>query len=57
MGANFMLESGNGCGVYILSIDPSKLPYTVDREIFVVKIIRILNFRVKNISPPDGSAM
>ena len=30
---------------------------TVDWEIFVVKIIRVLNFRVKNISPPDGSAM
>ena len=31
--------------------------YTVDREIFVVKVIHILNFCVKNISPPDGSAM
>ena len=30
---------------------------TVDRVIFVVKIIRFLNFRVKNISPPDGSAI
>ena len=29
----------------------------VDREIFVIKIIRILNFCVKNISPPDGSSM
>ena len=30
---------------------------TVDWEIFAVKIIRILNFCVKNISPPDGFAM
>ena len=30
---------------------------TVDQEIFAVKIIRVLNFRVKNISPPNGSAM
>ena len=28
---------------------------TVDREVFAVKIIRVLNFCVKNISPPDGS--
>ena len=34
----------------------SKL-YTVDREIFTVKIIRDLNFRIKNVSSLDGSAM
>ena len=28
--------------------------YAVDREIFAVKIIGVLNFRVKNISLPDG---
>ena len=32
-------------------------PYTVDREIFVVKIIHVLNFHVKNISLPNGSTM
>ena len=31
--------------------------HTVDREIFALKIIRPLNFRVKNISSFDGSAM
>ena len=31
--------------------------YTADREIFAVKIIRVLNFRVKDISLLDGSAM
>ena len=31
--------------------------YTVNQEIFAVKIIRVLNFRVKNISALDGSAM
>ena len=30
---------------------------TVDREIFAVKIIRVLNFCFKNNSPPDGSTM
>ena len=30
---------------------------TIDREIFAVKIICVLNFPVKNISLPDGSAM
>ena len=29
----------------------------VDREIFAVKIIRVLNFRVKNILSLDGSTM
>ena len=29
---------------------------TVDREIFVLEIIRSLNFHVKNISSLDGSA-
>jgi len=29
---------------------------TVDREIFVLKIIRGLNFRIKNILSLDGSA-
>ena len=28
---------------------------TVDREIFTVKTIRVLNFHVKNILPPNGS--
>ena len=28
-----------------------------DWEMFAVKIIHVLNFHVKNISPPDGSAM
>ena len=31
--------------------------YTVDREVFAVKIIHILNFRVKNILPLNGSTM
>ena len=31
--------------------------YSIDREIFAVKIVCILNFLVKNISPPDSSAM
>ena len=31
--------------------------HTVDWKIFAVKIIRVLNFRVKNISPPNCSAM
>ena len=30
---------------------------TIDWEIFAVKIIHVLIFFVKNISPPDGSAM
>ena len=34
-----------------------KLQCTVDHEIFEVKIVRVLNFHVKNISPPDASAM
>ena len=32
-----------------------KTEATVDWEIFVVKVICILNFHVKNISPPEGS--
>ena len=42
---------------HAIPIEPKILCGTVDREIFTVKIIRVLNFRFKNISPPDGSAM
>ena len=31
-----------------------KQPFTIE---FAVKIIRVLNFCIENISPPDGSAM
>ena len=42
-------------GIYMhMCID---MYYSIDREIFAVKIVRILNFRVKNISSPDDSAM
>ena len=39
---------------YTMDLVSSKFVY---QEIFTVKTISVLNFRVKNISPPDGSAM
>ena len=45
-----MADEANTCFIHVGA-------HTVDREIFAVKIIRVLNFRVKNILPPDSSAM
>ena len=42
---------------YIMLLPYPTLLCNVDREFFAVKIIRSLNFCVKNISLPDGSTM
>ena len=42
---------------YLAQLMSWHIPYSVDREIFAVKIISILNFHVKNISPPNSSTM
>ena len=40
-----------------LSLVREKGRATADREVFVLKIISVLNSSIKNISFPDGSAL